>query len=202
LTNALFSDDSHYFAAALQQLGFSVELDPARQSMIVHGLGGRIPAKKAELLKTLGREVKGEGSWRAGLEVEQEFLRDVVGIDPAAFHLRDASGLSTGNLITPAALNRLVRYLATSPRARPALDALPVNAGATGSLRNRLTDLPGRVRAKTGSVRNVASLSGLVRTDSGAELAFAILANGTGLPGSRLTAAIDQVVRLIARGRS
>lgn len=49
LTNALFSDDSHYFATALQQLGFQVELDHAEQSMTVHGLGGRIPAKNAEL---------------------------------------------------------------------------------------------------------------------------------------------------------
>jgi len=49
LTNALFSDDSRYFAKALQTLGFDVQLDEANFSMIVTGLGGKIPVKKAEL---------------------------------------------------------------------------------------------------------------------------------------------------------
>lgn len=49
LTNALFSDDSRYFAKALQTLGFDVQLDEANHTMTVTGLGGKIPAKKAEL---------------------------------------------------------------------------------------------------------------------------------------------------------
>jgi len=49
LTNALFSDDSRYFANALLTLGFDVQLDEAKHEMTVTGLGGKIPAKKAEL---------------------------------------------------------------------------------------------------------------------------------------------------------
>jgi len=49
LTNSLFSDDSRYFAKALQTLGFDVLLDEENHSMTVTGLGGKIPAKKAEL---------------------------------------------------------------------------------------------------------------------------------------------------------
>ncbi len=49
LTNALFSDDSKYFANALQSLGFDVQLDEANSEMTVQGLGGKIPAAKAEL---------------------------------------------------------------------------------------------------------------------------------------------------------
>ncbi len=49
LTNALFSDDSRYFAKALQSLGFDVQLDEAHHEMTVTGLGGKIPANKAEL---------------------------------------------------------------------------------------------------------------------------------------------------------
>ncbi|MFZ5912187.1 MAG: 3-phosphoshikimate 1-carboxyvinyltransferase [Chloroflexota bacterium] len=49
LENALFSDDSRYFAKALQTLGFDVRLDPERATMTVTGLGGRIPARQAEL---------------------------------------------------------------------------------------------------------------------------------------------------------
>ncbi len=49
LTNALFSDDSHYFAKALQTLGFDLHLDEEKLEMSVMGLGGKIPSRKAEL---------------------------------------------------------------------------------------------------------------------------------------------------------
>jgi 3-phosphoshikimate 1-carboxyvinyltransferase len=49
LTNALFSDDSRYFAKALQTLGFDIQLDESNCVMTVTGLGGKIPADKAQL---------------------------------------------------------------------------------------------------------------------------------------------------------
>lgn len=49
LTNALFSDDSRYFARALQTLGFDLALDEANHEITVNGLGGQIPAQKADL---------------------------------------------------------------------------------------------------------------------------------------------------------
>ena len=49
LTNALFSDDSLYFARALQRLGFDVQIDEAKKQMRVTGLGGKIPSHQAEL---------------------------------------------------------------------------------------------------------------------------------------------------------
>jgi 3-phosphoshikimate 1-carboxyvinyltransferase len=49
LTNALFSDDSRYFAQALQTLGFDLHLDEEKFEMTVTGLGGKIPSKKAKL---------------------------------------------------------------------------------------------------------------------------------------------------------
>ena len=42
LTNALFSDDSKYFAKTLQTLGFDVQLDETNREMTVTGLGGKI----------------------------------------------------------------------------------------------------------------------------------------------------------------
>jgi len=49
LTNALFSEDSLYFAKALQALGFDVQLDEIKHEITVHGLGGLIPETKANL---------------------------------------------------------------------------------------------------------------------------------------------------------
>lgn len=49
LENALFSDDSRYFAQALTDLGFDVILDEDAKSMTLTGLGGKIPAAQADL---------------------------------------------------------------------------------------------------------------------------------------------------------
>lgn len=217
-------DPAHYFATVLaEQLvrtGIAVDAgsvrivrppaSPPRGTVLFEHLSPPLPRLigpvlqtsqnwfAEQLVRTLGREVGGAGSWRAGLEVEERFLGDVVGIDSGSFRLRDASGLSSGNLITPAALSRLLVHARRDPRQQLLLDALPVSAGETGSLRRRLEDLPGRVRAKTGSIRNVDSLTGLLRTRSGREVAFSIIVNGTGQPSSRIRVVIDAAVRAIA----
>ncbi len=49
LENALFSDDSRYFAQALTALGFSINLDEQAKTMIIQGQGGNIPAVQADL---------------------------------------------------------------------------------------------------------------------------------------------------------
>jgi 3-phosphoshikimate 1-carboxyvinyltransferase len=55
LANALFSDDPLYFVESLRRLGFTVHLEPesdqkgSTPSMTVSGLGGRIPAARADL---------------------------------------------------------------------------------------------------------------------------------------------------------
>jgi len=49
LINTLFSDDSHYFAKALQTLGFDIQLDESKSEMTITGLGGKIPVQHAKL---------------------------------------------------------------------------------------------------------------------------------------------------------
>ncbi len=49
LTNALFSDDSLYFANALKDLGFHIDLNLEKKEIVVTGCSGEIPVKKAEL---------------------------------------------------------------------------------------------------------------------------------------------------------
>jgi hypothetical protein len=58
LTNALFSDDSRYFANALKTLGFDIQLDEVNHEMTVTGLGGNIPAKS----RTLHRQCRHRGA--------------------------------------------------------------------------------------------------------------------------------------------
>ncbi|HEU0054748.1 MAG TPA: D-alanyl-D-alanine carboxypeptidase/D-alanyl-D-alanine-endopeptidase [Longimicrobium sp.] len=150
-----------------------------------------------QLVKTLGRELRGEGSWDAGLAVEREFLTREVGIDSADFVLRDASGLSAGNLVTPRALVQLLDYIRRTPGQEAVRRGLPV-AGGEGSLQARFPELPGRVTAKTGYIGNVDSLSGFVTLQNGRVVIFSIIANQSGQSTGRMKAGIDDVVRAIA----
>lgn len=49
LEGVLFSDDSRYFIAALQALGFTTEVDELSKKVSVTGLGGQIPNKNGEI---------------------------------------------------------------------------------------------------------------------------------------------------------
>ena len=72
--------------------------------------------------------------------------------------------------------------------------------GDSGTLRNRLAAYRGRLFAKTGSLSNVNSLSGYLRTDGGRELVFSIMTNGSGMPSSQVRAGIDRIVAAMAAG--
>ena len=152
------------------------------------------------LLKVLGRELAGDGSWDAGLDVERRFLVDSVKIDSTAFSLRDGSGLAAGNLVTPRAFAELLAYMRTHPRGAPFLGALP-RSTQRGSLLKRFvgTALEGKVVAKTGSIDRVNSLSGYVERANGRVLTFSIQANSHAVPYAQMLAQIDSVVVQIGR---
>jgi len=151
------------------------------------------------LLKALGREAAGDGSWEAGLAVERRFLIDSVGIDSTAFSLDDGSGLSASNLVTPAALVQLLQYVARHPRNAAFLGSLP-RSGQRGSLRGRLVGpLAGRVQAKTGSIARVHTLSGFVERPDGRRVTFSVMANAHAIPTRAMLARIDAVVSELAR---
>lgn len=95
----------------------------------------------------------------------------------------DGSGLGRSTRV-PAEMMADVLRLATEtdhPELRSVLTGLPV-AGVEGSLRNRFTSDStdagiGLVHAKTGTLREVHSLAGIVRTLDGSILVFAFLVN-------------------------
>jgi D-alanyl-D-alanine carboxypeptidase/D-alanyl-D-alanine-endopeptidase (penicillin-binding protein 4) len=130
-----------------------------------------------------------------------------LGLPAAEARLADASGLSRNNAITPSLLTDLLAAAASGRQ--PALSSLftglPV-AGWSGTLRTRfVTPAPnqvgqGLVRAKTGSLSGVHTISGALVTRDGRVLVFAIMADRAGdyVPARQ---ALDRIAaRLVACG--
>ncbi|MHC4358105.1 MAG: D-alanyl-D-alanine carboxypeptidase/D-alanyl-D-alanine endopeptidase [Planctomycetota bacterium] len=124
-----------------------------------------------QILKTLGVEVKGEGSFAAGREVLSGFPRIIVGILAHMYGHREG----------------LAFYSSLSV------------SGTTGTLKRRLTEpsYKGRVMAKTGYISKASSLSGYVETLSGKTLAFSILINNFKAPNSKIKKIQNSICRAL-----
>lgn len=134
------------------------------------------------LVKTMGRVVRGQGTWEAGLSVLADKIK-ALGVDPAALRLVDGSGLSSMDGVTPDQLASLLSAAKSRPWFQAWYDALPI-AGMPdrmvgGTLRNRLrgTKAENNVHAKTGSMTGVTSLSGFVTAANHQRLVFSVIFN-------------------------
>lgn len=151
-----------------------------------------------------GAKAAGEGSFVGGTRAALSTLGD-LGIATVGVRLFDASGLSRQNLVPPRVLTGvLVGAASTSQQQlRGVLTGLAVG-GLTGTLDDRFAGpLTGRaagdVRAKTGTLSGVATLSGVVVDAQGRQLAFAVMADRVPVGGGGAAeAALDRIATRLA----
>ncbi len=133
-----------------------------------------------QILKTLGAEKRGAGSWENGLAEVAGFLES-LGLDPSAYQLADGSGRSHENRASARAYADFLQALATRwPKFETFEKTMAVSGDPDGTLRNRLQGAAtfGKVVAKTGSVSGVSTLCGYITARSGQRYVFSILING------------------------
>ena len=137
------------------------------------------------LVKTLGAELCGAGSWDNGIRYVAELV-ERAGVEPESFRLYDGSGLSRSNRMAPSAVTRFLASMAFHPWADLYVESLPTGGEEGSSLEKRLREppYPGRVHAKTGTLAGISTLSGYARGRSGRLYAFSVLAAG-GAAGAR-----------------
>ena len=149
------------------------------------------------ILRAVALARRGTGTLDAGLEEMRGFLKE-TGVVRGEFQSSDASGLSRLNLVTPAAIVKLLRFMYRSPQRENWLGLLPVG-GEDGTLRLRLRNTPaaGRIRAKTGSLTHVTALSGYAERADGRMLAFSFLANNQDAPAAEVRSILDKICVLM-----
>jgi D-alanyl-D-alanine carboxypeptidase/D-alanyl-D-alanine-endopeptidase (penicillin-binding protein 4) len=150
------------------------------------------------LFKTIGLERGTAGTALAARAVVEKQLV-TWGAIPSGFVVRDGSGLSRYDYVSPETIIHVLDAMRRDTAFTVFYDALPI-AGVDGTIRSRMRGTPAaaNVRAKTGSVAQARSLSGYVRTLDGDTLMFSILANNWSVPAGRVTAAADSIAARLA----
>ncbi len=167
------------------------------KDVIVPLLHDSLNPDASSLFKYLGYQyTRQQGSDETGENMMNQFLRQ-SGLKNGV-RLKDGSGESRYNLITPKALVLLLDKAYKSDVRDYFLFAIP-QYGSKGTLRYRSIDsrFKGDVRAKTGSMKNTSSLAGYYLPSYGKKYAFAIMVNGHGLSPYRIREMEDQILNAI-----
>ena len=123
-----------------------------------------------------------EGSWDKGLQVIKETVSR-FGVNENTLLLRDGSGMSHKNMIPANELSQLLYAIQEKSWFPQFENSLPVagilNRLVGGTLSSRLLEehVKGNVKAKTGTIGGVSTLSGYVITKSGEKWIFSIMIN-------------------------
>lgn len=144
-------------------------------------------------------------SFAGAADAVRMVLRE-LGVDVSNEKLVDGSGLSPQDKVSPSLLVHVLRAAAsvTHPGLHALFPGLPV-AGYDGTLQDRFRIGPaaasaGMVRAKTGTLDGVSTLSGVVQDADGRVLVFAFMADQVPLGGTLgAEAALDDLAATLAR---
>ena len=132
-----------------------------------------------QLIKTVGAEVHGKpGTWKKGLKVVQQFMQR-LGISSKDYKMVNGSGLGRVNRFTPIQFVTVLRHMYNDFTHRTEFLVSQPIAGRDGTLRRRMRRslAKGRLRAKTGTIDGISTLSGYVSTSSGKILVFSFCMN-------------------------
>jgi D-alanyl-D-alanine carboxypeptidase/D-alanyl-D-alanine-endopeptidase (penicillin-binding protein 4) len=151
------------------------------------------------LFRTVALEQTGAGRTDSARAVVSTQLAKWGVAVPAEAVIRDGSGLSRYDYISPRTVVRILDAMRRSPHFAVYYDALPI-AGVDGTIRNRMKGTPaeGNVHAKTGSVALARSLSGYVTTADHHMLIFSFLANNWTVPVSSVERVQDAIAARLA----
>lgn len=136
------------------------------------------------------------GSWDSARRAMTETLTR-AGVDVSRVRIADASGLSRENRLSASDMIALLRFMLHHPKRDLFLESLAGNETG-GRLQSIFSSVDGEIFAKTGYMRGIRSLSGLVRSAGGRWYAFSIIFNGFSGPSTPYFQIQQDVARMLA----
>jgi len=151
------------------------------------------------LFRTVALEKTGAGRPDSARAIVSAQIAQWGAAVPTEAVVRDGSGLSRYDYISPRTVVRILDAMRRSPHFATYYDALPI-AGVDGTIRNRMKGTPaqGNVHAKTGSVALARALSGYVTTADHHMLIFSFLANNWTVPVTSVERVQDAIAARLA----
>lgn len=152
------------------------------------------------IFKKLGETyTKQPGSWENGSMAVSHVLAGKAGVNTTNMNVLDGSGLSRYNQVTPGQMLQVLDYAYHDRSTNyEFINGLPI-AGIDGTLKHRLRNVAGRVRAKTGTMSGVNSLAGYAISRDQEPLAFVIIVNGQQGMGWKYKELEDRITTALAR---
>jgi D-alanyl-D-alanine carboxypeptidase/D-alanyl-D-alanine-endopeptidase (penicillin-binding protein 4) len=159
---------------------FSVITSPALKEIVYRLNKKSVNIYTEQLLKILGKEMKGSGTFENGFEVLEEWLDDKNIYNDGLF-LHDGSGLSRANATPTRFFAELLKAISNDAIFNDYYHSLSVagDPNDIGYMKNMCkgTRAAKNLRAKTGLINRVRAHSGYVSTRSGVRLSFSMIAN-------------------------
>lgn len=146
-----------------------------------------------ELVCWIGYKTAGDGSTETGLRKVKGYWNSRI--NTSGLFLTDGSGLSRSNAVSPQHFCELLRYMHTSSNAKAFKETLPI-AGVSGTLSTVCYNQAahGKIRAKSGTMKRIKAYAGYAETNSGKQLAFAIILNNYSCTSEGALAKIEKVM--------
>jgi serine-type D-Ala-D-Ala carboxypeptidase/endopeptidase (penicillin-binding protein 4) len=171
-------------------------------SVLLYALGKQSDNFYAEMIfRGLAGEAKGRPAKSSdAADVVTKWLEHVSGPEPGVV-IKNGSGLFDSNRVTAWSTVELLRWAWRDPTVQPEFVAQLAVGGVDGTLHKRFRGelTRRRIRAKTGTLDDVISLSGYVFREGRGPIAFSLLFNHVAGKQDAARHAADRFVELVAR---
>ena len=156
------------------------------------------------MLRTLGRELRSEGSYDSSYVAIKNILKDLRVDSSRGFRIQDGSGLSRQNFVSPDFFCRFLEAMMVSPCFEDFVESLP-SPGGTGTLAYNMKNHPAedkvRIKAKSGSMNGVRCYSGYIIPKEGCKddtILFSIMVNNCTEPTWKVRPILDKIMGMLA----
>jgi serine-type D-Ala-D-Ala carboxypeptidase/endopeptidase (penicillin-binding protein 4) len=150
------------------------------------------------ILKILAYEKTGTGSTYNGTQLVTNFWKS-KGVNLKGFIMKDGSGLSQSNVVSPRHLASIMRAYMDDSLYEVFYHTLPL-AGRSGTISTifKGTIAENNLRAKSGYMRGMRSYTGYVKNKNNRVLTFGIIVNGHTATADKMRSMLEKIMVLIA----
>ena len=157
------------------------------------------------LLRQLGKDINASADYPQSIDALEDVLGKELGLDLSrGIYIKDGSGLSRGNLVSPDFLCRFLQAMMHTEDFEEFLHGLP-KPGGHGSLyfnmRKYADSVKDRIRLKSGSMNGVRCYSGYIIPASGCiedSIIISVMVNNCTTPNWKILPLIDSFLAKVA----